>query len=749
MSSQHVKVDFGSGGGKRRHTRQVGNAKAAGPSEFGRLNGPMTGPAYGIRSLAITAYHGRTPEQQLAWRNGVIARARSLGFLKGDSPVASEAKALRAQAQSLRHHATMGGFGGIHDKDEEEHAKELEVEAKALERRGDTSSMSLEDCLAFATLAGRMPTDQFTTFILAHKGGKFAAYCYVEASLPKWNVVRFLSHEENAKLVTVGESLATGVALPGLLSKVAAELSAAAASTRPQAFVAREVKVKAPRPPTERELHQIAGAKLSLESKLRWTRRIFSRMHPNWTRKWSADYSAAHGETFRDHAKEHFSCLAQVAYEDYEDARKRIARCWFRPYATSAPTWDLCQQQLEARREARASTEWELQLALNGEYLAHRFPTFCAIMNWGRGSLVHPAVAVRKAAAKKVQKKEKRGNAREREAAERAALAAFRALPDYIAPTAASAYSQPMEQIQTLRLGNLPLASSQEEQRGLREAMAALVTRLGGSVAKERGATFTPLRNRVTAGYGFVKCSSPVNAQRVLRACEKDEEGRCFVEMVLNGVTSLVIVELAASERKSKEQMEAAKVKDAAERAAAQAKVRALMVQSIRPSTKVELATEAPEAPVVVAPEAPVLAKVCLGATAKARREAEAATAAAALKATVAAMFAAPLGGIVRDAPKVVKFKQSFAASAKKGATAAKIEVLDEFTIKVDGVVKRVEAMEGSALARAQEVIRRQMAEDAAKAKKAARDKRYAEWEKDKAETEAGGWDAEAFVEDE
>jgi hypothetical protein len=746
MSSQHVKVDFGSGGGKRRHSRQVGNAKAAGPQELGRLKGPMTGPAYGIRSSAITAYHAKTPQQQLAWRNRVIVRARALGILCDRSDAASEATALRAQAQDLRQLCATGGFRGYTSRNEEDEIKELEAEAKAVVARGETG-MPLEDCLAFSALAARMPTDQLTVFCLGHKGSRFAVHCYVEASQPKWNVVRFLTHEENAKLVTIGESLATGAALPGLLGKVAAELAAAAATARPQAAAARAPKVQAPRPPSLRERYQAHGRTLSLESKLRWTRRIFSHLHPNWTRKWSGDYTREHGETLRDEVKEHFYCLAQVAHEDYEDARKRIARCWFRPYATSAPTWGTCEAQLEARREARAATQWELQLALNGKYLANHFPTMCAILHWGRGSLVHPAVAVRKAEAKKVQKREKRGNAREREAAERAALAAFRALPDYIAPTAASAYSQPMEQIQTLRLGNLPLASSQEEQRALREAMAALVTKLGGSVAKERGATFTPLRNRVTAGYGFVKCSAPANAQRVLRACEKDEEGRCFVEMALNGVTSLVIVELAASERKSKEQMEAAKAKDAAERAAAAAKVRALMVSSIRPSTKVEL-LEAPPAP-APAPAAPALVKVCLGATVKARREAEAAAAAAALKAEVQAMFSAPLGGVVRSAPKAPVFKQSFAASAKKGATAAKLEVVDEFTVKVNGVVKRIEAVEGSELARAQAVIRRQMAEDAARAKKAARDKAYAQWEKDKAETEASGWDAEEWVEPE
>jgi hypothetical protein len=367
----------------------------------------------------------------------------------------------------------------------------------------------------------------------------------------------------------------------------------------------------------------------------------------------------------------------------------------------------------------------------------------CAILNWGRGTLDHPTATARKAAAKKAQKKEKRMTGKERAAAEKAALAAFRALPDHITATSVSAYSRPLEEIRSISFKNLPLATTLAEQAQLREALATFVTRVGATVAKVRGALFVPTQGRggPTKGFGFVECATAEGARRVVDAAAEDSD------LLFNGVTSKIFVELAASNRQSKQQMEAKKVKDAKEREDAQAKCRALVLASLRPSTKVELATEAP-APAPAASAEPVLAKVCLGATAKARREAEAAEAAAALKATVAAMFAAPLGGIMRAAPKPVKFKQSFAASAKKGATAAKMEVLDEFTIKVDGVVKRIEAMEGTDLGRAQAVIRRQIAEDAARAKKAARDKRYAEWEEDKAKTEAGGWDAEAFVED-
>ena len=190
---------------------------------------------------------------------------------------------------------------------------------------------------------------------------------------------------------------------------------------------------------------------------------------------------------------------------------------------------------------------------------------------------------------------------------------------------------------------------------------------------------------------------------------------------------------------------------DAAERAAAQAKVRELMVASLRPSTKLELVAEVCcEAPAAVS-VAPVLAKVCLGDAVRARKEAEAAAEAAALRAEVQAMFSAPLGGILHAKPKAPQFKQSFAASAKKGAVAAKLEVVDEFTVRVNGVLKRIEAVEGTELARAQAVIRRQIADDAAKAKKSSRDKAYAQWEADKAAADADptGWDVEDWVEPE
>jgi hypothetical protein len=128
----------------------------------------MTGPAYGIRSSAITAYHAKTPQQQLAWRNGVIVRARALGILKGDVSATDQVKALRAQAQGLRARAAAGEFQGYLTRDDEDVAKDLEEEAKEVAARGETG-MSIEDCMAFSALAARMPTDQLTAHGILHR----------------------------------------------------------------------------------------------------------------------------------------------------------------------------------------------------------------------------------------------------------------------------------------------------------------------------------------------------------------------------------------------------------------------------------------------------------------------------------------------------------------------------------------------------------------------------------------------------
>ena len=687
MSSHNVKVDFGANGrGKQCHSRAVGNAKAAGPQEFGSLKGSMTGPAYGIRSSAVLAYHARSPQQQVLWRNGVIARARTLGIIKSEDPF-KEAKRLRELAEGLTGPTRQATLAS----------------AAAIEARPD-EGMPLESCLAFAALAARLPEAHLLDFCLHNKGSHFAAECYMEASQEKWNVVRFLTKEEDALLVSPAQLLARGAALPGLMGKVAAELAAAAAAAKPvTAAAAAHAPVAAPKAP------------VSMRVKLLWTRRVFSHLHPKWTAAW---WDRQGDHSLPEQARSHCYHMRAEAEDNLEHTKRYFP----------------------ADTAAHAQLAEVAQRACDLEVLAFKCPTVVAVLQWGRGSLTHPAVAARK----KVQQKKRRATAKERAAAEKAAAAAIRALPTYITPLASEAYMQPKEQIRSLNFKNLPLATNISEVRALSKALGKLVECAGASVSREQYALNIPTKKfgpekGFTQGFGFVECTAAAGAQRVLAAA--GASGTLNLEF--NGITSRVFVELAAANRQSKADWEAMKAKATVVKAAAQAKCRQLVLATLRPATKVELAEEMPSAPT----SEPVLAKVCLGATVKARREAEEAAAAAALKAEFQAMFSAPLGGILHAKPKAPKFKQSFVASAKKGAVAAKVEVLDEFTVKVDGVVKRVEAEASTDLGAAQSAIRRIMAADTAKAKKAARDKAYAQWAKDKAAAEAEGWFVEDWVE--
>jgi len=685
MSSHNVKVDFGAQGrGKRCHSRAVGNAKAAGPQEFGPLKGSMTGPAYGIRSAAVLAYHARTPQQQVAWRNGVIARARTLGIIKSEDPF-KEAKRLRELAEGLT--------GPVR--------QDTLASAAAIEARPD-EGMPLESCLAFAALAARLPEAHLLDFCLRNKGSHFAAECYIEASQEKWNVVRWTTKEEDALLVSPAQLLARGAALPGLMGKVAAELAAAAAAkpVMSVAVAAAPTTTVAPKAP------------VSMRVKLLWTRRVFAHFHPKWTAAWW-DLQGDH--SLPEQARSHCYHMREEAEDNLDHAKRYFP----------------------ADVAAHAQLAEAAQRACDLEVLASRCPTVVAVLQWGRGSLTHPAVAARK----KVQQKKRRLNGKERAAAEKAAAAAIRALPTYITALAPEAYMQPKEQIRSLNFKNLPLATNEAERSALGKALAKLVESAGASVSRERYALniptlkFGPAKGH-TQGFGFVECTAAAGAQRVLATAG----ARGTLDLEFNGTTSQVFVELAAANRQSKADWEATKAKATAERAAAQAKTLALMKAAVGPkATPMELVT---------APAAPVLAKVCLGATVKARREAEEAAEAARLRAEVEAMFSAPLGGILHSKPKALQFKLSFAGAAVKPA-APKVEVVDAFTAKVGGKLVKVAAAADTELGAAQAMMRKIMAESDAKAKKAARDKAYTQWLKDKAEADADplGWGIEDWVE--
>jgi len=577
-----------------------------------------------------------------------------------------------------------------------------------------------QEIIAFRCLIDAAGTAAARAFLLARKRSpKLELLLYEEAArLSSSHAPRFLTKEEDAKLMTLEQAMARG-ALVGGHRLLGAAMEMVAAAAAPVASVVP--KAKPAKPLSLHERYKAHGLTLSAESKSRWTRKVFSQLHPVWTAAW---WSPQGDHSLREAAQSHCYHMRMEAEDDYAFALSQ-------PYYDSPAVTTLL---------ATFAAAWE------GEFLAYRCPTVVAILQWGQGTLEHPSVTARKAAAKKSQKRAKRANAATRAAQEAAAV---RALPTYITALAPEAYMQPKEQIRSLNFKNLPLATHPEEVRALSKALSELVEGAGASVSRERYALniptlkFGPTKGH-TRGFGFVECTAAAGAQRVLAAAG----ARGTLALEFNGVTSQIFVELAAINRQSKADWEAIKAKTATERAAAQAKTLALMKAEVGPkSTKLELAEEPASAS---ASAEAALPKVCLGATVKARREAEAAEAAAALKAEVQAMFSAPLGGTLHSKPKARKFKQSFAAAAIKPA-APKVEVIDAFTVKVGGVVKRVEAAAGTELGRAQDLMRQFMAESDAKVKKAARDKAYAQWLKDKAEADADptGWDVEDWIEPE
>ena len=705
MSSHNVKISW-NGSGKRSNRNRVANAKCGGASEIHSLTGAASGGAvYALRNTALRAWDSLNPQQQ--------DRARYLAHTAAGAEAHQMPKA-GATASDVAAASMSDGEGGVVSQGITDRFGDSVGEEIVIGSGASRGIYSTEEIIAFRCLIDAAGTVAARAFLLDRKrSSKLELLLYEEAArLNSGRVVRWTTKEEDARLSTTTQLLARGEALPGLMGKVAAELAAAAATARPVSSAAAAPKAKLPK----RESYKA----LSLESKLWWQRRVFSQQRPKWTAAWW-DLQGDH--SLPEQARSHCYHMRAEAEDNLDHAKRYFP----------------------ADVAAHAQLAEVAQRACDLEVLASRCPTVVAILQWGRGSLTHPAVAARK----KAQQKKRRANGKERAAAEKAAAAAIRALPTYITALAPEAYMQPKEQIRSLNFKNLPLATNEAERSALGKALAKLVESAGASVSRERYALniptlkFGPAKGH-TQGFGFVECTAAAGAQRVLATAG----ARGTLDLEFNGTTSQVFVELAAANRQSKADWEATKAKATAERAAAQAKTLALMKAAVGPkATPMELVTASPASP---ASEAPALPKVCLGASVKARREAEAAAETARIRAEWEAMFSAPLGGILHSKPKAPQFKLSFAGAAVKPA-APKVEVVDAFTAKVGGKLVKVAAAADTELGAAQAMMRKIMGEADAKAKKVARDKAYAQWLKDKAVADADplGWGIEDWVEPE
>jgi hypothetical protein len=323
------------------------------------------------------------------------------------------------------------------------------------------------------------------------------------------------------------------------------------------------------------------------------------------------------------------------------------------------------------------------------------------------------------AAAKKGQGKRKRLTTAERDAHHAAAIKKL-AMPGYLVPKALDTFTKPIEQISSVRLGNLRLAVGQAQLRTLNKDVRDFVAFHGGRVAEGPGGVFIPFRGQ-SQGYCFVKLVSHENARALL---ERLVDEPTMLDRETN-VERPVFAELAASERKSKAEMEAEKAK------AGEARRLAALSKPLTEREKIVAAMNAKMAAPTTELKQVALKPVCLGATRKAAEEAAKAAEAAKLKATVAAMFACALPSKVATT-SAPTFELSFSGAAAKPKPVL-TKLVDATHISVGGVVKQFVASPLTELGKAQEALRELTAQEekeearkAQKARRAARAKRNA-----------------------
>jgi len=257
-------------------------------------------------------------------------------------------------------------------------------------------------------------------------------------------------------------------------------------------------------------------------------------------------------------------------------------------------------------------------------------------------------------------------------------------LPKYLVARDISTFTKPIETIQTVRLGNLREARGDAQVRDLNKDIRTFVERNGGVIAQELGAVFVPLNRstRQTQGYCFVKLTSPTNARIFL-----ERIGALTHAMLIDSKTGEereVFPELAASDRKTKEEMEAEKAKAAAAK-------RPATVDSVSAAIKASM-------------RGAELKPICLAAIKAEKMSAAEQT----LKDKIAASFPS-LSSATTVAAK--QFEVSFAAAAAKPLP-EKVEVIDPFKIKLGGVEYALAAAPTTDIGRAQMALR-QAAEDA------------------------------------
>jgi hypothetical protein len=247
------------------------------------------------------------------------------------------------------------------------------------------------------------------------------------------------------------------------------------------------------------------------------------------------------------------------------------------------------------------------------------------------------------------------------------------ALPSYLMPVAEEAYVKPKSTISSVRLGNIRFLRTKPELFRFIRDLGDFVHRLGCEMA-EKEAIYAPLRDGKSIGFCFLKLASPEQAQLFLERCGPEP----MLEDSLTGDKRAMFPELAASDRKSKEEMlkpKPAKSQPNLLDSRCAAAMAALKAAVSGPKTELKPA------------QGIVLEPICLGKTATAT--AVAADGVEEAKKRLAAMFDAP-SPVAPVVPVAKKYEVSFAAVAAKPAPTSDVTFVNPFKAMYNGVVHDV-----------------------------------------------------------
>ena len=255
---------------------------------------------------------------------------------------------------------------------------------------------------------------------------------------------------------------------------------------------------------------------------------------------------------------------------------------------------------------------------------------------------------------------------------------------------------KPLEQIHTIVIKNLPEVN-RVSNRDLNSAIRRLVGNYGGKVREGLGGVYIPMAGHSSKGFCFVELVNAENARSTLVAMGES------VELEFGGVVSELAPSLALSNRKSKEEMEAEKVK-----------AKATTVDAV--SAAIKSAMRGPGAE---------LKPICL---ADIKRE-KISAAEQALKDKIAQSFPA-LGDSTASNAK--HFEVSFAAAAAKPLP-EKVVVVDPFKVSVKGIEYALAAAPNTEIGKAQMALRQAAADViAAEERRLARASKRSEMVEDK-----------------